>query len=307
MEDRMKRLLTAAAIAVGLAASPANAQTKADPTRSQPLWARLTERLQEIDHKLDGVLGVSLRDLETGQAFDLRAREPFPTASAIKIGVLYELFKQAEEGRVDLAEVTTPPLPRVQGGGILQSLGDHVSLTWRDLAVLMIGWSDNEATNVLVGKVGMDAVARRMAALGVPGVRLRRKMMDLEAAKRGDENVATPGDLRRLMEIVAAGDGLSPERAKDLRKVAGQAESYSQFRMALPADVPALTKSGELDGVRTEVAYVDLPGRPYSIAIMTTWLGRDKDGEAAIREVSAAVYETMSRLARSSEYGRVIQ
>jgi beta-lactamase class A len=307
MEDRMKRFLTAGAITAALAAFPAQAQTKAPPPAMHPLWAHLTARLQEVDRKLDGVLGVSLRDLKAGQAFDLRANEPFPTASAIKIGVLYELFRQAEEGRIDLAEITRPPMPRVEGGGILQSLGDRVSLTWRDLAVLMIGWSDNEATNVLIGKVGMDAVGRRMGALGVPGVRLRRKMMDLEAAKRGDENVATPGDLRRLMEIVAAGEGLSAERAKDLRKVAGQAESYSQFRTALPADVPALTKSGELDGVRTEVAYVDLPGRPYAIAVMTTWLAHDKDGEAAIREVSAAVYETMSRLSRSSEYGRVIQ
>lgn len=303
----MKRLLTAAAVVAALAGSPAHAETKGPVPSSTPLWARLSERLRETDRKLDGVLGISLRDLETGQAFDLRAAEPFPTASAIKIAVLYELFRQAEEGRVDLAEVTTPPVPRVQGGGILQALGDHVSLTWRDLAVLMIGWSDNEASNVLMGKVGIDAVGRRMTALGVPGVRLRRKMMDLEAAKRGDENVATPGDLRRLMEIVAAGDGLSPERAKDLRKVAGQAEPYSQFRTALPPDVPALTKSGELDGVRTEVAYVDLAGRPYVVAIMTTWLARDQDGEAAIREVSAAIYETMSRLARSSEYGRVIQ
>ena len=53
-------------------------------------------------------------------------------------------------------------------------------------------------------------------------------------------------------------------------------------------------------------AVVDLPGRPYAVSIMTTFLRRDADGEAAIREVSAALYETFDRLARSSELGRVI-
>jgi len=272
-----------------------------------PLWSKLEGRLSEIERRLDGVLGVSLRDLKTGQAIDLRAQEAFPTASTIKIAVLYELYRQAEEGRLDLLEVTRPPLPRVGGGGILQTLGDHVSLTWRDLTVLMIGWSDNEAANRLIDKVGMPAVAMRMASLGLPTVKLRRRMMDLEAARRGDENVATPAEMRRLMEFLFEGKGLSADRAADLRRVAGQAEPYSPFRTGLPPDVRALTKTGELDGVRAEVAYVDLSGRPWSIAIMTKFLARDEDGKAAIREAAAAVHDTMSRLARSSEHGRILE
>jgi beta-lactamase class A len=181
-----------------------------------------------------------------------------------------------------------------------------VSLTWRDLAVLMIGWSDNEAANRLIDKVGMDAVGRRMTALSLPGVRLRRKMMDLEAARRGDENVATPGELRRLMEALQEGVGLSAARAADLRLVAGTAESNSSFRAALPEGTKALTKSGELEGVRCEVAYVGLSGRPYSAAIMTKYLKRDSDGTAVIRELSALLFDTFDRLARSSEYGRII-
>ena len=53
-------------------------------------------------------------------------------------------------------------------------------------------------------------------------------------------------------------------------------------------------------------AVVDLPGRPYAVSIMTTYLRRDADGEAAIREISAALYEAFDRLARSSDLGRII-
>lgn len=296
----MKGLVALAVLLAALRAGPAAA---ASPL---PLWEKLSARVTEVDRRLDGVLGVSVRDMESGAVLEIRAAETFPTASSIKVAVLYELFRQADEGRIDLGEITRPPLPRVRGGGILQELSDRVSLTWRDLAVLMIGWSDNEATNRLVDKVGMDAVGRRMTALALPGVRLRRTMMDLDAARRGDENVATPGELRRLMETVRDGVGLTVPRAADMRRVAGTAESYSSFRASLPEGTKAITKSGELEGVRCEVAYVDLPGRPYSAAIMTKYLRKDPDGAAAIREISAILYETFDRLARSSEHGRII-
>ena len=259
-----------------------------------------------MDARLDGVLGVYVRDLSTGATVELRPDEVFPTASSIKLAVLYELYRQAEEGRIDVAEVTRPPVPRVGGGGILQELGDRVSLTWRDLAVLMIGWSDNEATNVLARRVCLDGVNRRLDALALPGTRLRRLMMDLEAARRGDENVSTPRELARLAEIVARGEGLSPARATDILAVASVPDEGSHFRRGLPAGVRAISKPGALEGVRCEAAWVDVPGRPYAAAIMTTYLRREADGEAAIAELSAAIYDTFDRLARSSEYGRIV-
>jgi beta-lactamase class A len=300
--------LTVALLAMALAAPPPAARLT---TKETELWTKLRARIDAVDRGLDGVLGVSVQDRKTGATIELRADEVFPTASSIKPAVLLELYHQAEAGGVDLQATTVPPMPRVGGGGVLEALGDHVSLTWHDLAVLMMGWSDNEATNVLIGRVGQDAVNRRLDALGLPKTRLRRRMMDLEAARRGDENVTTPSELRRLLEAVEDGVGLSPARAADLRAVAavpkwGTTTSGSQFRVPLPETLKVLDKPGELEGVRCVGAFVELPGRPYSAAIMTTYLKRAGDGEAAIRAVSEAIYETFDRLARASDLGRVI-
>jgi beta-lactamase class A len=282
------------------------------PPKEAELWGKLRARVEAADRGLDGVLGVSVRDLKTGAALDVRADEPFPTASTIKPAILLELYHQAEAGRIDLHATTIPPARRVGGGGVLQELGDRVTVTWRDLAVLMMGFSDNEATNLLIDKVGLPAVNQRLDVLGLARTRLRRRMMDLEAARRGDENVSTPGELRRLMEAVYEGAGLSPARAADLKAVAsvtkwgtppGQA---SPFRLPLPDGLRVLDKAGELEGVRCVTAVVDLPGRPYSVAVMTAYLRRDHDGADAIRAISAALHETFDRLARSSDLGRVI-
>lgn len=293
----------AAIAALTLALLPAGARAG---EKEDALLAKLRARVEAVDASLDGVLALSLKDLKTGATvMELRAAEPYPTASSIKLAVLYELYRQAEEGRVDLAGLTTPPLPRVKGGGVLQDLSERVTLTWRDLAVMVARWSDNEATNLLIDKVGLDAVNRRLDALRLPGVRLRRKMMDLDAARDGRENVGSPAEMRRLAETVFAGTGLSPERARDLRTLAALPKS-SPFREALPETVAIMDKPGELEGVRCVSAVVDVPGRPYSISIMTAYLRSDADGERAIREISAAVYETFDRLARSSDLGRVI-
>jgi beta-lactamase class A len=274
--------------------------------KAADLVSKLRAQVQAVEARLDGVLGVYVEDLASGSVIELRADETFPTASSIKPAVLYALYRQADEGRLELDEVTRPPLPRVAGGGVLQYLGDRVSLTWRDLAVLMMRWSDNEATNLLIRRVGRDAVNRHLDALSLGRTRLRREMMDLAAARRGDENASTPRELARLAGVVARGEGLSPERAKDMLAVASVVAEGSPFRRGLPERVRAISKPGSLEGVRCEMAWVDVAGRPYTAAIMTAYLKHEPDADTVIAELSAAIYSTFDRLARSSEYGRII-
>jgi beta-lactamase class A len=313
MEDTMKRRLLVSvlvgeflAVAGAAAAEVVPAYPPTLPAKETALLDRLCARIDSLDARLDGILGVAVRDLTTGATLELRPDETFPTASSIKLAVLYELYRQAAEGRIDLTEIVRPPLPRVRGSGVLQWLSGDVRLTRRDLAVLMIGWSDNEAANLLIRAVGMEAVDRRLAELGFTRTHLRRRMMDLEAARNGGENVSTPREMARLAALVAAGEALPPEKATDLLAVATVPDESSFFRSALPEGERAVSKAGTLEGVRCEAAWVDLPGRPYAAAVMTAYLRHDADGEAAIREVSAATFETFDRLARSSEYGRVI-
>jgi beta-lactamase class A len=306
----MEAALTRRSAVLVLLAAPAFSAEL--PPKEAELWGKLGARIEAVDRGLDGVLGVSVRDLKTGAALDIRADEPFPTASAIKPAILLELFHQADAGRIDLHATTTPAAKRVGGGGVLQELGDRVTLTWRDLAVLMMAWSDNEATNLLIDKVGLEAVNRRLDALGLSRTRLRRRMMDFEAARRGNENVSTPSELRRLMEAVYDGAGLSPARAGDLQAVAAVTKwgtppgRASAFRLPLADGLRVLDKAGELEGVRCVTALVDVPGRPYSVAVMTAYLARDDDGSEAIRAISATLHETFDRLGRASDLGRVI-
>lgn len=267
------------------------------------LRSQLVKQLDGIAANLKGVIGYRIVDLTSGEQVAARLeKEPFPTASTIKLSILYEMFKQAEAGT--LALDTPAPLNRAQvvgGSGVLQFLTAPV-LSLRDQAALMIILSDNTSTNVVIDAVGMDKVNARMKTLGLADIQLRRKMMDSAAVKRGDENVMSPGSLSKIVELVWKGEGLKLESRDGARKILH--EVPGQIRNAVPASVLVASKTGTLDGVRAEAAVVELAGRPYALAVMTTYLANDNDGEKAIYDVAAASHSYFERLAVSGAYGR---
>lgn len=130
-------------------------------------------------------------------------------------------------------------------------------------------------------------------------------MIDLAAARRGEENVSTPLEMVRLIEAIKRADGLSPALADDLRAVVGVSKETA-FRDPLPPGLTILDKPGSLEGVRTATGMVGLKHRPYALAVMATALQREADGANAIREISRLVYETFDRLDRASPEGRLL-
>lgn len=252
---------------------------------------------------LDGVLGYAALDLTSGEEIGRLDRQEFPAASTIKLAVLYELFRQADEGRLRLDDGLPLDRAHVAGGtGVLRALGTPV-LSLRDHAVLMISLSDNTATNVLIDRVTFASVASRLQALGLTATRLRRRMMDAEAAARGDENVAAPRDLVRLLRTLHAGEGLSPGAKTGVLRIL-EVGAGGYLRRGIPAGVEVLNKPGELEGVRADAAIVRAPHRPYAVAVMTTFLKDEAEGERTIAAVSRAFYEYFSRLGAGTPTGR---
>lgn len=267
------------------------------------LRVALERRLDAIAADLDGVMGYAIVDLTTGDRFTRLADEPFPTASSVKIAILYELFRQAEEGRVRLDEARPVPAgARVAGSGILQEL-DAPSMPLADYATLMVVLSDNTATNLLIDALGMDRVNARMRTLGIDSVWLQRRMIDADAARRGRENVAWPSDLAALLDAIRLGTGLSPA-SRDRMLAILQKPKSTPLTRGVPPGVRIASKPGSLEGVQADAGIVLLEPRPYVIVVMCSWLKTDRDGERAIEDVSRAAWEYFSRLAYGGEYGR---
>ena len=294
------------------AQSNLNAQSVYDKKLTS-LWTKLEFTINEIDRNLDGVLGVAIEDLSTGQRFMLHGDSIFPQASSIKIAVLAELYRQAqlsaegESGKSKLNDLyTVRAADLVQDSDIMGGLTPGVTqLINRDLATMMVAVSDNSATNVLVDRLGMDNVNALLDSLALHNTRLRRKMMDVKAAAEGRENISTPQDMLTLLEKIYQGKVLDKEMTADFFKMLSTHKD-SFIPRDLPDGLQIANKPGELEAVRNDSGIVFLQNRPYIICVMTTYLVRERDGEEAITKISAAAYRYFDRLARSSQYGRVI-
>jgi beta-lactamase class A len=293
-------------LTVALAQTTSNAP--APSTEKQKiLWQKLEAVIHDVDEHLDGVMGVAIEDLKTGDHFFLHENEVFAQASSIKIAVLADLCLQAQQGKLKLTDLyTVQASDLVPDSDIMGGLTPGVTrITLRDLATMMVAVSDNSATNVLIDRVGMDNVNRMLDSLGLAHTRLRRKMMDLEAAKEGRENISTPREMMTLLEAIYRGKLLDQESAADFFKILSTNKD-SWIPRDLPADVKIANKPGSLEAVRNDSGIVFAEGRPYVICVMTAFLGNERDGEDAISKISLAAWRIFDRLSRASEYGRVV-
>jgi beta-lactamase class A len=258
------------------AQSEPQAQT-ADPAKQQSLWTKLESSISEVDQHLDGVLGVAIEDLATGQKFLLRSDSVFSQASSIKIAVLAELYHQSQlsaqgaSGKAKLSDLyTMQSSDLVPDSDITGGLTPGTSrLTNRDLAVVMVAVSDNSATNVLIDRLGMDNVNALLDSLGLHHTLLRRKMMDVKAAAEGRENISTPEEMLTLLEKLYQGKVLGQEMTADFFKVLSPHKS-SFIPRDLPDSLQIANKPGELEAVRNDSGVVFLHNRPYILCVMTT-------------------------------------
>lgn len=292
-----------------LLSSPIAAQTKAAAAseKQQALWMKLEKSIMDVDQNLDGVMGVAIVDLTDGRRYLSHADDVFPQASSIKICVLAELYRQAQQGKLKLTDLyTVNANDLVQDSDIMGGLTPGVTrITLRDLATMMVAVSDNSATNVLIDRVGMDDVNAFLSAQGLQNTRLRRKMMDVKAAAEGRENISTPNEMMKLLESIYRGQVLDKEMTDDFFKVLST-HKESWIPRDLPDGLKIANKPGSLEGVRNDSGIVFVENRPYVICVMTTYLRKERDGEEAISRVSLAAWRMFDRLGRASEYGRVV-
>ena len=288
--------------------APCFAQAPAPSAGKQKvLWQKLEASIQDVDQHLDGVMGLAIEDLTTGDHYFLHEDEVFAQASSIKITVLANLYLQAEQGKLKLTDLyTVQSSDLVPDSDIMNGLTPGVTrLTLRDLATMMVAVSDNSATNVLIDRVGMQNVNAMLDSRGLTHTRLRRKMMDLEAAKQGRENISTPREMTTLLDDIYHGKLLNKQSTDDFFKMLSTNKA-SFIPRELPPDLKVANKPGELEAVRNDSGIVFVEGRPYVICVMTGFLRNERAGEEAITKISLETWRMFDRLSRATEYGRVV-
>ncbi len=263
-------------------------------------------RLREIAGRTRGVLGLSVLDVTSREQFNINENCLFPQASAIKIPILMEVYKQAGAGRFNLTDLRRiEKQDKTPGSGILSELGDGtVQMTLRDLCVMMIVLSDNTATNMLIDLVGMANVNETLQSLGLKQTCLRRRMLDTAASLRGDENLSTPAEAARIMEILWRGEFVGRSVCDEVLEILKKPKTTAIIS-GLPAGTTVASKPGGIPGATTEWAVVLLKNRPYVVAIMENY-GIKQDASAAITDISRILHDYFQRLSLATPFGSYV-
>jgi beta-lactamase class A len=266
---------------------------------------------QQIRSKINGFQGnVSLyaKNLKTGAAYSLNGDAPTRTASTIKLAIMIETFAEASEGKLKWTEpITDSADEKVSGSGIMQDLMDGDVLPLHDLVMLMITLSDNTATNLILNRIGGNAVNARMEALGLKQTRVMRKILgDGNNLKPTPSGITTEGakpenkkwgigrscpqEMVMLLEKLYKGELVSPEASAEMIAILKKQRDHGGIARDIK-DAVVANKTGALDALRSDVGIVYTADGPIAMAItvdgmpVPDWT-EDNPGELMISGIS---------------------
>ena len=295
---------------VGLLVALAGLAAGSKPARAEDtLESRLTPLIQA--HK--GKVAVAVKDLTTGESFAFRADEPMPTASLIKFPIMIEAYRQAAEEDLSLdAPVVLKEADKVPGSGILTAhFSAGASFPLRDAIHLMIVYSDNTATNLVLDRIGIPATAATMEKMGYPNTKAHSKSFRRdtsafpERSQRFGLGSTTAGEMVRLCEALHKKELVSPEASEAMHHHMEMCDDKDKFPRFLPPGTKVAFKTGSVDAAKTAAGIIYTPAGPVAVCVMTEenedrrWV-TDNAGNKLCADVAKAVFDHSKAKAKAA-------
>jgi beta-lactamase class A len=265
----------------------------------QPAWVQ--SAIADINKQLEryampgGVVGMAIKDIQTGDSFSMNGGRSFNPASVIKIPVMIEAYNQMEQGRISFnTELTLEQHNKLPGAGSIQFFRNKSPFTVGRLIELMITDSDNTATAMLIEKLGMYRINATMKKVGMRKTVLRDWTMLNKLP--GRHNVTSPEDMLMVMEKMYQGRLISKSASEAmLATMKRQRHKWGIARFLPPTTVIA-NKTGSLDFVRNDVGIIWQNDKPYIVSIFAEHLPSNHGGSVMVGALSKAIFDNRSVL-----------
>jgi len=171
---------------------------------------------------------------------------------------MVEAFRQMEAGLIDFdAPVTIRREDKLPSCGALTYLHDGVTVTVGDLVTLMIILSDNTATNLMIGMLGIENINKTIDDLGLTGTWLNRMLFQPELSRQGIQNYVSAVDMGKLLQGMLQGEIVSPEASARMLEILGNQRLNGKLPFYLHSrDIRCAHKTGEDDGITHDVGVI---------------------------------------------------
>jgi len=249
----------------------------------------------------DGVpiIAYCVRRASGGVLAERSADEPFYAASTVKLAVLIAVARALEAGSVTLeTPMTSADTFQSEAPGAPDfhidpdDLDDGMPppgtlMPLADVVERMVVVSSNEATNMVVELVGRESANAALADAGATSSSFGRKYSDFAAAAAlGGSHRTTAADLATLMSALVTGVLAGPEWTSWMTAMLGR-QTDRQLTAHVPDGVPCGSKSGWVDGIRHDVAFVGEPGPDALVVAVCTRGYEAADAEEALKAIGS--------------------
>jgi beta-lactamase class A len=216
-----------------------------------------------------------IKDLRTGRGAQHNPEQVFYAASIFKLFVMFEVFNQQAQGRLDWGDQLTIS-PYYDSFGLsprVTSLCQVLSVA--DAMDAMLRVSDNSAAVLLQDLVGAPNVNASITALGVKASGLFSDGLPLTAA-----------DVALLLEAIARGVAISRDASTDMLQLMTYEQIDNGLTQGLPRDTVVAHKTGNWSNATHDAGIVFAPFGPYLFIALS-----DTDHETRLIEaLSRAAY-----------------
>lgn len=238
---------------------------------------RLAARLTPLIRAHRGEVAVAVKNLKTGETFFHRESEAMPTASLIKFPVMVECYRQVHAGKLKLdTRLTLRQADKVPGSGILtKNFSPGLQLSLRDAVRLMIAYSDNTATNLVLGEIGIASTGKTMAGLDLPHTKIYAKVfrrdtsVDPQGSRKFGLGSTTAKETIALYEKLYADRLVSRQACAAMREHLYACEDRQKLARHLPPGVKFAHKGGSLAAVRCDAGVMETPAGPIAVCVLT--------------------------------------
>lgn len=300
----------------GLAQAPAQA---ADATTTVPgSIDRLQAAMQQLVERFPGQAGVYVIHLQSGMRTGVDEDTPYGMASTFKVPILVELMSRVDAGELSLDDmVSVQPNDQHVGSGLLSDLwAPGMEMSLHNLATFMIILSDNSATDMLIDRLGADAITARMRTLGFDDIRVDRTTLELildyrgvdydpvadatleeindfsrdnrpaaeqmdavrQAFYDGPEDKASARQMTELLAMIDRGEAVSRASSDVILEILERTQTgANRLRGLLPPGTDIAHKTGTIGRYVADVGIIELPGDLGSFAISVFTMGDEVD------------------------------
>jgi len=274
----------------------------------------LEVKLLPIIQAHKGTVGLAVKNLATGEHYEYQPDRVMETASLIKLAVMVEAYRQSDKKTLDLTKIVTLTREdKVQGAGILtQHFSDGCTLAVKDLVRLMIVYSDNTATNMVLDQVGIKSVNATTMALGLGETRINSQVykgskttVDPERSKKYQLGSTSAGETLKLLELIHTKQAASEEGCKRMIEHLKLNDDREMLVRDLPETAVVAHKTGATNKVRTDAGIFYVPDPtdntkkrtiPVAICVLTNgnedtrWI-KDNAAQLTIAAIGKAVWD----------------